>query len=80
MKLLGVVLGFELGDENDLDSKMETETGASSTKKETSTPTASSKPTTTNTTTKTTEQNKNLTPEQNQVINFVFFNILLNLI
>jgi stress-induced-phosphoprotein 1 len=66
MKLLGTVLGFEVGDENDLNSKMETDTGASSTKKETPT---TSKPSTT--TTKTTEQNKNLTPEQSQVRNFL---------
>jgi len=56
MKLLGLVLGFELGDENDLNSKMETDNTASSTKKETST----SKPTTT-----TNGQNKNSAPEQN---------------
>jgi hypothetical protein len=54
MKLLGVVLGFEVGDENDLNSKMETDnTASSTTKKETST----SKPTTTT------------TNEQNPVIN-----------
>jgi len=61
MKLLGLVLGFELGDENDLNSKMETDNTASSTKKETNTSSAStSKPTTTN------EQNKNSALGQNQ--------------
>jgi stress-induced-phosphoprotein 1 len=56
MKLLGAVLGFELGNENDLNSKMETDSPPSSTKKETNT----SKPTTT-----TNEQNKNSKPELN---------------
>lgn len=69
MKLLGCVLGFELGDESDLSSKMETDSKASSAKKEPTTTTTTSKPTTNpNTSTaKPTEQNKNLTPEQNQV-------------
>jgi hypothetical protein len=75
MKLLGIVLGFELGDENDLNSKMETDNTASSTKKETNTSsTSTSKPTTTN------ESNKKLPTEQNQVINlidFLFF-LLIN--
>ncbi|CAF1422154.1 unnamed protein product [Rotaria magnacalcarata] len=44
MKLLGIVLGFELGDENDLSSKMETENGGNSPKKESNT--SASKPTT----------------------------------
>ena len=46
MKLLGTVLGFDLGGEGDLGSRMETETAASSTKKETSAskPTGTSKP------------------------------------
>ncbi|CAF2777422.1 unnamed protein product [Rotaria sp. Silwood2] len=65
MKLLGIVLGFELGDENDLNSKMETESAASSTKKETNTSTT--KPTTSNTTTtnKTNEHSKTSPTEQN---------------
>src|SRR5690349_15777218 len=58
MKLLGAVLGFELGNENDLDSKMETDIPPQ--KKETNT----SKPTTTTKTT-TNEQKKNTTSEQN---------------
>lgn len=46
MKLLGLVLGFDLGGGNDFDSKMETESASSTTKKETSTskPTETSKP------------------------------------
>ncbi len=64
MKLLGAVLGFELGNENDLNSKMETDSPPSSTKKETNT----SKPTTT-----TNEQNKNSKPELSPVINLIFF-------
>lgn len=48
MKLLGVVLGFEVGDENDLSAKMETESPASAAKKETSSPTTSKPTTTTN--------------------------------
>ncbi len=67
MKLLGAVLGFELGNENDLDSKMETDTPTSSTKKETSTP----KPTTTTTTT--TEQKKPATSDQTPVGHFIIF-------
>jgi len=62
MKLLGIVLGFEVGDENDLNSKMETDSGVSSTKKETNTSSASTaKPTTT-----TNEKNKTsqLTPAE----------------
>ncbi|CAF1360246.1 unnamed protein product [Adineta steineri] len=70
MKLLGCVLGFELGDANDLMSQMDTDNKTSSPKKDTNTSTTS-KPTTTTTNTntannKTTEQNKNLTAEQNQ--------------
>lgn len=60
MKLLGAVLGFDVGDEKDFDSKMETENSASSTKKETNTST--SKPT--STTSKTSEPAKNAKPEQ----------------
>jgi hypothetical protein len=69
MKLLGLGLGIELGDENDLNSKMETDNTASSTKKETNT---SSKPTTN-------EQNKNSKPEQNQVKQKIFFLIKIQL-
>jgi hypothetical protein len=71
MKLLGCVLGFELGGDNDMDSKMDTDNGASATKKETNT---SSKPTTTNTTTtnKTNEQSKNATSGLSEVRNFDF--------
>jgi hypothetical protein len=60
MKLIGLGLGLEIGDENDLNSKMETDDTASSTKKETNT-SSTSKPTTTN------EQNKNTRSEQNPV-------------
>ncbi|CAF3765160.1 unnamed protein product [Rotaria sp. Silwood1] len=65
MKLLGIVLGFEVGDENDLNSKMETESPSNSTKKETNTSTT--KPTTSHTTTtnKSNEQTKTSTMEQN---------------
>jgi stress-induced-phosphoprotein 1 len=59
MKLLGLALGVDVGDENDLSSKMETDNTASSTKKETTT----SKPTTTTTTNKPNESNKNSTAE-----------------
>ncbi|CAF0882979.1 unnamed protein product [Adineta ricciae] len=64
MKLLGCVLGFELGNESDLSSQMETDSKASSAKKEPSTTT--SKPTTnpTTSTAKPTEQSKNMTSEQ----------------
>ncbi|CAF1316353.1 unnamed protein product [Rotaria sordida] len=66
MKLLGIVLGIDVGDENDLNSKMESENAASSTKKETNTSTT--KPTTSNTTTTTTnkksEQTKTTTTNQ----------------
>jgi len=67
MKLLGIVLGFEVGDENDLNSKMETDSGASSTKKETNTSSASTpKPATT-----TNEKNKNSTPQLTPVRNMI---------
>jgi len=66
MKLLGIVLGFEVGDENDLSSKMETDNPPSSTKKETNTSSASTaKPTTTN------EKNKTSTPQLTPVRNMI---------
>lgn len=61
MKLLGTVLGFEVGDENDIKEKMDTESAGSSTKKETNT--ASSKPSA-STSSKTNEPPK-ATPQQN---------------
>lgn len=48
MKLLGTVLGFEVGDESDINSKMETESAESSTKREANT--SASRPSTTTTT------------------------------
>ena len=66
MKLLGVVLGFELGDENDLNSKMETESPASSAKKETDASTTS-KPTTTTSSGKAPEPNKTSSANQTPV-------------
>jgi hypothetical protein len=65
MKLLGLALGIDVGDENDLSSKMETDDTPSSTKKETTT----SKPTTTNN--KPTESNKNSAPQQSPVRHFI---------
>ena len=75
MKLLGIVLGFEVGDENDLNTKMDTDNTANGTKKETNT----SKPTTT-TTNKPNESKKNSTPEQSPVRTFIlpFHSILLD--
>jgi stress-induced-phosphoprotein 1 len=67
MKLLGLALGVDVGDENDLSSKMETDNTASSTKKETTT----SKPTTTTTTNKPNESNKNSTAELSPVRHFI---------
>ncbi len=74
MKLLGIVLGFEVGDENDLNSKMETDSGVSSTKKETNTSSTSTpKPTTTS------EKNKNSTPQLTPVRKYDlwFFDVCL---
>jgi hypothetical protein len=71
MKLLGAVLGFELGGENDDEIKMETDAGPSA-KKEPTASTTSSKPSTSSSTSfkpKTTsnDQSNKLTPEQKQV-------------
>ena len=76
MKLLGLALGIDTGDENDLSSKMETDNGASATKKETPAP----KPTTTTTTTnKPTEANKTSAAPSTPVRHFIlsFYLILL---
>jgi hypothetical protein len=66
MKLIGTVLGFDIGTgaENDNDFKMDTDT-----KKETNTST------TTTTTNKTNEHNKNLISEKNQVRKYFSLNI-----
>ncbi|CAF0815666.1 unnamed protein product [Rotaria sp. Silwood1] len=65
LKLIGTVLGIDIGtgNENDNDTKMETNTNPTTTKKETNTSTSSKASTTTK---KTKEENKNLTSEQNQ--------------
>jgi hypothetical protein len=67
MKLLGLALGIDVGDENDLGSKMETDNGTSSPKKET----PPSKPTTTTTTNKPAEANKNSAAQQTPVRHFI---------
>ncbi|CAF2386234.1 unnamed protein product [Rotaria sp. Silwood2] len=59
LKLIGTVLGIDIGTGNDNDTTMENDTNPTTTKKETNTST-SSKPS------KTTNTNKNLTSEQNQ--------------
>jgi stress-induced-phosphoprotein 1 len=67
MKLISLALGLDTGDDND--SKMETDSPASSTKKETNTSSTSSKSTnntSSSSTTKSNEQNKNLTSQQAQ--------------
>jgi hypothetical protein len=72
MKLIGTVLGFEVGTGNDADIKMETDTKPTTTKKESDTSTTS-KPTTN----KTNEQSKNVKSEQTPVRKFIFL-IYLN--
>jgi hypothetical protein len=68
MKLIGTVLGIDIGTGNNDDIKMETDPKPSTKKKETNNST-SSKPTTT-----TTNNNKtNGQTEQNQVIKILFF-------
>jgi hypothetical protein len=78
MKLLGTVLGFDIGTGNDDDIKMETDQKPTTTKKETDNSTSSKPTTTTTTNNKTNEQNKNVPSEQNQVMKYFFLKYLFN--
>ncbi len=61
MKLIGTVLGIDIGMANEDDIKMDTDTKPTTTKKETDT-SASSKPTTTTTTTTNNNKTNQLSP------------------